>query len=123
MSFRIRNHVQLVGRLGDAVRISRLSDDSYVANAEIYVDDALKDFDEESGRMFHLIGWGKMAESMHHHLGARNRIVVQGRLVNRPRTRNGVRFYRTEIRVSEFMVLRESEFRAQEVCLSPNSPT
>ena len=86
-------------------------------------DDALKDFDEESGRMFHLIGWGKMAESMHHHLGARNRIVVQGRLVNRPRTRNGVRFYRTEIRVSEFMVLRESEFRAQEVCLSPNSPT
>lgn len=123
MSFRIRNQVQLVGRLGASIRMNRLSDGTLVTNAEIFADDALNDFEDDCGRLFHLVGWNKMAQSMHHNLRAKSRVVIQGRLVNRPRIDNGVRYYRTEVCVSEFMLLREADRSMQEVCISPNSTT
>ncbi|MEM6397677.1 MAG: single-stranded DNA-binding protein [Bacteroidota bacterium] len=109
MPYRIRNHVQLIGNLGDSVRLSKLSDDTYIANAELYIDDAFNDFDDDLGRLFHLIGWHKIAHSMHQHLIGKSRVVVQGRLINRLQVVKGVRFYRTEVRVSEFMILQKPE--------------
>lgn len=107
MSFRIRNQVQLVGRLSQALHCQRLSDESLVVNTQLVLDDAVPTSEDHQGRLFHLVGWSRVAESMHRNLSGGQRIMVQGRLVNKRQYHKGLSYYRTEIHVSEFMLLQE----------------
>lgn len=106
MSFRIRNQVQLVGRLSNQLNCQRLSDESLVVNAQLLIDDAFSN-EDRLGRLFHLVGWSRVAESMHRNLEGGQRIMVQGKLVNKRQCHKGMSYYRTEVHVSEFMLLQE----------------
>ena len=106
MSFRIRNHVQLVGRLGEVVHCQRLSDESMLVNTQLIVDD-LPASKNNYSRLFHLVGWNRVAESMQRNLSGGQRIMVQGKLVNKRQVHKGLSYFRTEIHVAEFMLLQE----------------
>ena len=107
------NQVQLIGRAGHVPDLVRLADDSYRANLRLYqnVRSAL----ESSATQVHqLVAWNAVARQLEHRVHRGDRLLVQGKLVNRRFTSGGVTHLRTEIHVSHFMLLTAGE-RAGEV--------
>jgi single-strand DNA-binding protein len=102
----LRNHVQLIGRLGQDIELRQMSDGTYLARGilktrEIYRDDAgEKTVDTQWHK---LVGWGRVAEMMHATLAKDASVAIQGRLVHRTFERDQRKVNWTEVMVREFL--------------------
>jgi single-strand DNA-binding protein len=102
----LRNHVQLIGQLGQDIELRRASDGSFLARGvlktrEIYRDDrGEKTVDTQWHK---LVGWGRIAEMMHATLCEGASVAIQGRLVHRTYLQDNQKINRTEVIVREFL--------------------
>lgn len=118
-----QNQVQLIGRSGHEVEMIQISDGSYRANLRIYQNEAGSD-SFTAPQVFHLIAWSKVAEQLHRLVGRGDRILVQGKLVNRRLEQGGRTTFKAEIHVAFFTVLSSrSVTRSVGLAAEPASPT
>ena len=101
------NHVQLLGRCGHDIRTTSLSDGSRIARFRLYLD-APVGHGETAAQVHHLIAWNGVATQLERSVQRGDRLLVQGRLLNRTRDRNGSTVRVTEIHVAHFARLQGS---------------
>lgn len=105
----LRNHVQLIGNLGKDVDFKQLGNGNSIARVSIATKDIYKN--GEGDRIIdiqwhYLVGWGRIAEIMNVLLKKGKEVAVQGKLTHRSfEDEKGHTKYRSEIIVSEFMLL------------------
>lgn len=96
------NHVQLVGRCGHEPELKVLTDGTHHLQLRLYQDSRAEGYPPNS---FRIKAWKGVARAMHRQIGRGDRLLVQGKLVNRSWEQLGQTVSRTEIHVSYFSVL------------------
>ena len=105
----LRNNVQLIGNLGKDVEYKQLDNGNAIARVSIATKEVYRknDGEKQVDTQWHqLVAWGKVAEIMQVVLKKGKEVAVKGKLSHRSYTdRNGERKYRSEVVVSEFMLM------------------
>jgi single-strand DNA-binding protein len=108
---KMRNKVQLIGRLGAKADVKRLESGKIVANFNLATNEVYyntKDEKVEETTWHHLVAWGKTAELIEKFTDKGSEIAVEGKLINRNyEDKEGVKRYVTEVQVSEVLLLGE----------------
>lgn len=105
MSF-YHNQVQLTGRLAADPELYFASDGVPKANL-VLVQDRNRGV-EEDPETFLLVGWAGLARRLQETMRQGDRLFVQGRLRTRSFLRDGIRHYRTEVHLEQFVPLKSS---------------
>ena len=100
------NSVQLIGRSGRRVVLSHQTDGTPRATATLYLQQPVGSGLRAQQR-FSLVCWGRMATEFFERVGKGDRLLVQGRLVNRERSRDAVTYLHTEVHLQFFSVLSD----------------
>lgn len=109
MSNRIKNHVQLVGRLGKDPEVRHLESGQVVANfplatSEFYND--RKGQKIEDTQWHNLVAWGKVAELIEKYVTKGKEVAITGRLTNRSwEQQDGNTRYITEVVVQDVLLM------------------
>ncbi|MEL4306750.1 single-stranded DNA-binding protein [Joostella sp. CR20] len=105
----LRNHVQLIGNLGNDPEVITLDSGRKLAKFSIATNESYKD---QSGNVvkdtqWHsVIAWGKTAEIVENYLTKGKEVAVQGKLVSRSyQDKEGVKRYVTEVNCNEVLML------------------
>ena len=105
----LRNHVQLIGRLGQDPEIRTFENNRMKASFSLATSDSYKNAKGEKvieTQWHNIIAWGKNAELMEKLLKKGNEVVLQGKLVHRSwQGEDGHKRYTTEIIVNEFVLV------------------
>ncbi len=108
---KMRNKVQLIGRLGAKADVKRLESGKIVANFNLATNEVYyntKDEKVEETTWHHLVAWGKTAELIEKFTDKGSEIAVEGKLIYRNyEDKEGVKRYVTEVQVSEVLLLGE----------------
>lgn len=106
---RLRNKVNLIGRLGKDPEIKRLESGQIVANFSIATSETFKDKEgqkQEKTEWHNIVAWGKLAEIIEKYVKKGDEIVVEGKLTNRSwEDKEGHKRYTTEVLVREMLML------------------
>ncbi len=105
----LRNHVQLIGRVGQTPEIKNLEDGRKIANLSIATNESYRNAKGEKIEQTYwhnLIAWGKTAELIENYVEKGKEIGIGGKLTNRTyETKEGQKRYITEIVVQEVLLL------------------
>ncbi len=105
----IRNHVQLIGNLGDDPKVTHLDSGKKVARFSLATNDYYRNAKGEkvqSTEWHNIVAWGKTAEIVESYTDKGREIAIAGKLKNRSyETEEGIKKYITEIEVSEILLL------------------
>lgn len=105
----LRNHVQLLGNLGQDVTLSTFDSGSTKASFSLATTDYYKDKSGEKvqdTQWHNIIAWGKGAEIMSQSLSKGSKVLIKGKLVSRSyEDKDGQKKYITEILAKEFVSL------------------
>ena len=105
----LRNHVQLIGRLGQAVDINETANGNKYARVSIATNEFYKNKEGEkveNTTWHNCVAWGKTAELMSEICDKGQKVALQGKLTNRSyEDKEGVKRYVTEVRVNEFELM------------------
>lgn len=105
----LRNHVQLIGRLGQDVKLIQTDSGKQLVNISIATSTYYKDAKgekQEKTDWHRVTAWGRTAELMDQLLEKGQEIVVQGKLSTRKyEDKNGVTQYITEVVADQFIKL------------------
>ena len=105
----LRNSVRLIGHLGKDPETKQLEGGNSLARVSLATREVYKNKNGEkveNTQWHNLIGWGKTAELMNTLLKKGKQIVIDGKIVYRTfEDRNGVKRTRTEIVVSDFVLM------------------
>ena len=105
----LRNHVQLIGRLGHDPEIRTFDNDRKKASFSLATSDSYKNAKGEKvieTQWHNIIAWGKNAELIEKLLRKGSEVVLQGKLVHRSwQGEDGQKRYTTEIIVNEFVLV------------------
>jgi single-strand DNA-binding protein len=106
---KMRNKVQLIGRLGAKAEIKRLESGKVVANFNLATNEVYYNAKEEKVEettWHHVVAWGKTAEIIERFTDKGSEIAVEGKLVNRNyEDKEGVKRYLTEVQANEVLLL------------------
>lgn len=109
----LRNKVQLIGNLGLAPEIVSFENGNKLAKIRLATNEFYKNAKGEKVKetQWHsLIAWGKQADIFEKYIKKGQEIAVEGKLVTRSyETKEGEKRYRTEIQVSELLMLGAKE--------------
>ena len=104
----LRNSVRLIGRVGASPEIKQAGS-SQVASVALATTETYKDKDgnKVNDTQWHSLSiWGKPAENFAKYVKKGDEVAIEGRLVNRNWTdKDGVKRYKTEILVTEFLMI------------------
>jgi len=105
----LRNHVQLIGHVGQTPEIKTLEDGRKVANFSIATNESYRNAKGEKIEQTYwhnLVAWGKTAELIENYVEKGKEIAIGGKLTNRSyETKDGQKRYVTEIVVQEVLLL------------------
>ena len=105
----LRNHVQLIGHVGQDPEIKNFEGEKKLASLSIATKDSYKnDKGEkvEETQWHRISAWGKTAELIEKYVTKGKEIAVQGKLTHRSYDdKNGDKKYVTEVVVSELVLL------------------
>ncbi|MDX1351056.1 MAG: single-stranded DNA-binding protein, partial [Putridiphycobacter sp.] len=105
----LRNKVQLIGHLGQAPEVISFDSGNKLAKMTLATNETYKNAkgDKITDTQWHnLIAWGKTAEIIEKHLGKGQEVAIEGKLITKSyETKAGEKRYRTEIQVSELLML------------------
>lgn len=105
----LRNHVQLIGRVGQTPEIRNLEDGRKIANLSIATNESYRNAKGEKIEQTYwhnLVAWGKTAELIENYVEKGKEIGIGGKLTNRTyETKEGQKRYITEIVVQEVLLL------------------
>lgn len=109
----LRNKVQLIGHLGLAPEIVSFENGNKLAKIRLATNEVYKNAQGEkvTETQWHsLIAWGKQADIFEKYTQKGQEIAVEGKLITRSfETKEGEKRYRTEIQVSELLLLGNKE--------------
>ena len=109
----LRNHVQLIGRLGMEPELINLPNGAFLLRMTLATNDYYKDREgnfQEVTQWHALKAWGKLAELMASRLKKGTKIIVTGRLEHRNyETKTGEKRKSSEVRVNEFALVDRSK--------------
>ena len=103
----LRNHVLLIGHLGQDAEIKKFSNGNHVARVSLATNESYKrDNEWTTETQWHrIVAWGKLAERMANQLKKGQQITVQGKLkYNIFEDKNGITRTVAEIVINEFMI-------------------
>ena len=103
----LRNHVLLIGNLGQDVELKKFSNGNNVARVSLATNESYKRENEwiTETQWHRIVAWGKLAERMAKQLKKGQQVTVQGKLkYNTFEDKNGITRTVAEIIVNEFMV-------------------
>ena len=105
----LKNHVQLIGNVGQEPQITNLENGKKVARLSIATNEHYKNNDGEKVQdtEWHtVVAWGKTAEIIENYVGKGKEIAIMGKLRTRTYTNNdGNQRYVTEVEASEILLL------------------
>ena len=108
---KLRNRVQLIGRLGAKADVKPLESGKIVANFNLATNEVYynaKGEKVEETTWHQLVAWGKTAETIEKYTDKGSEIAIDGKLTNRSYTdKEGVKKYVTEVNVDEVLLLGE----------------
>ena len=108
---KLRNRVQLIGRLGAKAEVKALENGKSVANFnlatnEIYYNTKGEKVEETTWH--HVVAWNKQAETIEKYTDKGSEIAIDGKLVNRSYIdKEGIKRYVSEIHMDELLLLGE----------------
>ncbi len=103
----LRNHVLLIGRLGQDIELKKFSNGNQVARVSLATNESYKKDDEwtTETQWHRIVAWGKLAERMSNQLKKGQQVTVQGKLkYNTFEDKNGITRTVAEVIINEFMV-------------------
>ncbi len=100
----IHNQVQLIGRAGHDVELLTLSDGTYRASLRLY-QNCRGAAAAEDRQAYPLIAWNQVATQLEARVRRGDRVLIQGRLVNRQVRAGEQAVTKTEVHLSAFTVL------------------
>ena len=105
----IRNHVQLIGNVGQEPTITNLESGKKVARFSLATNEYYKDSkgEKQTDTNWHtVVAWGKTAEIIENYVSKGKEIAVEGKLTSRSyEDKEGVKRYVTEVLASEILLL------------------
>ncbi len=105
----MKNHVQLIGRLGDNVELSETGNGNKYARISLATNEAYmnKEGQKVENTTWHnCVAWGKTAEIISQFGEKGKQVALQGKLVNRNyEDKEGIKRYVTEVNVNEVVLL------------------
>ena len=109
----LRNKVNLIGRLGADPEVKKLDDGTVVANFSVGINENYKDKAgewQEKTSWHRIVAWGKTGELVEKLLVKGTEVILEGSLQNQSwEDKEGVKQYRTEVKLSEFLVLNNKK--------------
>lgn len=104
----LRNHVQLIGRLGNDPQIKTFDSGKKMASFSLATNEKYRNSkgeQVEDTQWHNIVVWGKKADLVENYLKKGSEVGVQGKLVNRSYESNGDKKYITEINMNELLML------------------
>lgn len=104
----LRNHVQLIGNLGEAPQITNLDSGKKVVRFSLATNEFYKNANGEKVQKteWHtIVAWNKTAEIIEKYAGKGKEIGLSGKLKSHSYEKDGVTRYVTEIEASEILLL------------------
>ena len=105
----LKNHVQLIGNVGQEPIITNLESGKKVARFSLATNEYYKNAKGEkvqSTEWHTVVAWGKTAEIIENYAGKGKEIGVSGKLKNRSyEDKDGIKRYVTEIEANEILLL------------------
>lgn len=104
----LRNHVQLIGRLGNDPQIKTFDSGKKMATFSLATNEKYrnnKGEQVEDTQWHNIVVWGKKVDIVENYLKKGSEVGVQGKLVNRSYESNGEKKYITEINMNELLML------------------
>lgn len=104
---RLKNSVQLIGRLGSDPEIrsfesgKKMASFSLATNESYYNNEGEK---VEDTQWHNIVVWGKKVDVVESYLKKGNEIALQGKLINRSYEKDGIKKYVTEISLNELVM-------------------
>jgi single-strand DNA-binding protein len=109
----IKNSVQLIGHLGNDVRLTTFDSGAKKAEVSLATTQAYKNAKGElikDTQWHNIIAWGKTADRMVSSLKKGSHIIIQGAIQYRTyNDKNGIERQRTEVATDSFMVVDKKE--------------
>lgn len=106
----LRNHVQLIGRLGVETELKQTESGRSFLNFSLATNDFYRDKDgnkQEKTEWHKLVAWGKTAELINQICNKGDEIAIEGKLVHRNYEKDGETKYITEVLVNEFILFSQ----------------
>ena len=105
----IKNHVQLIGNLGDTPKVTELENGKKVARFSLATNENYKNTKGEKVQTteWHtIVAWGKTAEIIEKYTEKGKEIAITGKLKSRSyETEDGTKKYVTEVEANEILLL------------------
>ncbi|MEZ4979141.1 MAG: single-stranded DNA-binding protein [Chitinophagales bacterium] len=112
---KLRNHVQLIGRLGTDLELKQLDNGKAFTSISIATNDFYKDKDGNSVQnteWHRAVAWGKTAENFCKICKKGDEVALEGKLSHRKfDTPDGETKYITEVVVNEFALMNSKEVK------------
>jgi single-strand DNA-binding protein len=113
----LRNKVQLIGNLGQAPEIISFENGNKLAKVSLATNESYKNAKGEkvTETQWHsIIAWGKQADIFEKYIKKGQEIAVEGKLVTKSfETKEGEKRFKTEVQVSEILMLGAKEEGAE----------
>lgn len=108
----LKNHVQLIGRLGNEPQIKTFDSGKRMATFSLATNERYrnnKGEQVEDTQWHNIVIWGKKVDVVENYLKKGSEVAVQGKLVNRSYESNGEKKYITEISLNELLMLDKKQ--------------
>ena len=109
---RLKNRVQLIGRLGNEPEVrsfdsgKKMATFSLATNETYYNNKGEKITDTQ---WHNIVVWGKKADIVEEYLKKGSEVAIEGKLINRSYEHEGVKKYTTEINLNELLMMGKKE--------------
>ena len=107
--YALKNKVQLIGNVGNAVEIKNTESGKKLARFSIATNESYRNAKGEKvteTTWHNLVAWGKVAELAEKLLLKGTEVVIEGKLTNRTYTdKDGIKKYVSEVQVNELLLL------------------
>ena len=107
--YALKNKVQLIGNVGNAVEIKNTESGKKLARVSIATNESYRNAKGEKvteTTWHNLVAWGKVAELAEKLLLKGTEVVIEGKLTNRTYTdKDGIKKYVSEVQVNELLLL------------------
>ena len=109
---RLKNSVQLIGRLGNDPEVRTFESGKKMANFSLATNETF--FNNKGEKVtdtqwHNIVVWGKKADIVENYLKKGSEIAVEGKLINRSYEKEGEKKYITEISLNELLMLGKKE--------------
>lgn len=104
----LRNHVQLIGRLGNEPEVKTFESGKKMASFSIATNDVYYNNQGEKvedTQWHNIVVWGKKVDIVENYLQKGSEIALQGKLINRSYEKEGQRRYITEVVLQELLMM------------------